>query len=210
MSDTSRCNSGSDRIVGMKGRMFTGIITDLGKIAEKTDKSLAVSVSSEFLSKLKKGTSVSINGICLTVINSNKHSFAVDVMSETADRTNIRYLKTADLVNLELPATPSSFLSGHIVQGHVDGIGKIEKITSQILKVSVPLNLAQYLIEKGSVAINGISLTVTKTEKNYFTVGIVPYTWNNTMLHTIKIGNFVNIEVDILAKYVKKYCHYSN
>ncbi|MBI3109786.1 riboflavin synthase [Candidatus Daviesbacteria bacterium] len=180
--------------------MFTGIITNLGKISQKQGSSLTISASSKFLSKLKKGTSIAVNGACLTVVNVQKLTFTVDLMPETIKRTNIL---RAELVNLELPTTPQSFLSGHLVQGHVDGMGKIEKITSQILKVSVPSNLAQYLIEKGSVAVNGISLTIIKAEKNYFTVGIVPYTWNNTMLHTIKTGDFINIEVDVLAKYVE-------
>ena len=187
--------------------MFTGIITNLGKVSQKQGSTLTISAPSKFLSKLKKGTSVSVNGICLTIVNIAGQDFVVDLMPETLKRTNIQQ---ADFVNLELPATPNSFLSGHLVQGHIDGMGKIEKITSQILRVSTAPNLAQYLIEKGSIAINGISLTVIKSGKNYFTVGIIPYTWVHTMLYTLKAGNFVNIEVDILAKYVKKYCHCSH
>jgi len=191
----------------MKGRMFTGIITNLGKVITKTNQTLTISTTGKFLSKLQKGTSVAVNGACLTVVNVQKKAFTVDLMPETIKRTNILQ---AELVNLELPVTPQSFLSGHLIQGHIDGMGKIEKITSQILKVSITSNLAQYLIEKGSIAINGISLTIIKAEKNYFTVGIIPYTWTHTMLHTLQEGDFVNLEADILAKYVKKYCHHSN
>lgn len=118
------------------------------------------------------------------------------------------YLKINDPVNLELPATPSTFLSGHIVQGHVDGISKLLDIepsgNSRILKLSIVSSIAKYLVKKGSVAVNGISLTVMETGKKKFTVGIIPYTWDNTMLHTVKIGDLVNIEVDILAKYVSR------
>lgn len=183
--------------------MFTGIITHLGNVTDKTDKTLTISVPPEFLYKLTKGTSVSINGICLTVVNTDKHSFTVMVMPETKNKTNVKYLKIADLVNLELPATPTSFLSGHIVQGHIDGIGQVTKINSHMITVAVPKNISRYLVEKGSIAINGISLTIINTTKDSFTVGLIPFTWNNTMLHTIKKGDFVNIEVDILAKYLK-------
>lgn len=183
--------------------MFTGIITHLGNVTDKTDKTLTISVPPEFLYKLTKGTSVSINGICLTVVNTDKHSFTVDVMPETKNKTNVNYLKIADLVNLELPVTPTSFLSGHIVQGHIDGIGKITKIYSHMITIAIPKNISRYLVEKGSIAVNGISLTIINTAKNSFTVGLIPFTWNNTMLHTIRKGDFVNIEVDILAKYLR-------
>ena len=191
----------------MKGRMFTGIITNLGKVITKTNQTLTISTTGKFLSKLQKGTSVAVNGACLTVVNVQKKAFTVDLMPETIKRTNILQ---AELVNLELPATPQSFLSGHLIQGHIDGMGKIEKITSQILKVTTAPNLTQYLIEKGSVSVNGISLTVIEAGKNYFTIGIIPHTFTQTNLHTLKKGGYINIEVDILAKYVKKYCHYSN
>ncbi|MBI2335130.1 riboflavin synthase [Candidatus Daviesbacteria bacterium] len=187
--------------------MFTGIITNLGKVITKTNQTLTISTTGKFLSKLKKGTSISVNGICLTVVNITTQDFAVNLMPETIRRTNIT---KADLVNLELPVTPQSFLSGHLVQGHIDGIGKIEQITSQSLKVALKPNLARYLIDKGSVSVNGIALTVIKAGKNYFTVGIIPHTFTQTNLHTLKKGGYVNIEVDILAKYVKKYCHSGN
>lgn len=220
--------SGSDRIVGIKGRcvvipsgmteeliprkgdflMFTGIITYLGKISKKTNSLLKVKTELNFLSKIKKGTSVSINGICLTIINFNREYFEVDFMPETNNRTNIKYLQVDALINLELPVTPNSFLSGHIIQGHVDTVSKLTEIkvsgNSHILKFSISSSFAKYIVEKGSISINGISLTVTGAKKDYFTVGIIPYTWSHTMLHTIKLGDFVNIEVDILAKYLEK------
>lgn len=117
-------------------------------------------------------------------------------------------LRPKDLVNLELPATPRSFLAGHVVQGHIDGTGKLaglkKKGNSRILEISVDRKIAKYIVSKGSIAVNGISLTVIEAKKKSFVVGIVPYTWENTMLQTVKIGEKINIEVDILAKYVEK------
>lgn len=187
--------------------MFTGIITYLGKVSDKKDNVLTIAADRSLLSKVKKGISILVNGICLTVINTNKRYFAVDFMPETKERTNIKYLQPADLVNLELPVTPNTFLSGHIVQGHIDGVAKLKEIAkkgnSYLLKFPVPKHLSRFIVGKGSIAINGISLTVIATRPSSFTVGIIPYTWDNTMLHTIKAGNFVNIEVDVLAKYVE-------
>lgn len=188
--------------------MFTGIITHLGRISEKTNNLLTIEVSPDFLAKITKGTSVSVNGICLTVIGTGKDSFKADFIPETAKKTNIKYLQPDNLVNLELPATPITFLSGHIVQGHIDSVTKLISITkagnSYILKFSIPAKLARYIIEKGSIAINGISLTIIEVNKKYFSVGIIPYTWDSTMLKKIKPGDFVNIEVDILAKYIER------
>ncbi len=188
--------------------MFTGIITNLGRVFNKTKTSLIIKTDKDFLIGLEKGTSVAIDGICLTVVAYNKSSFKVNVMPETANRTNIQYLQPGNLVNLELPPTANSFLSGHIVQGHIDGTTKLQDIMHQgnsyILKFSIPNSLSKYIIEKGSIAVNGISLTVIEVAKNYFTVGIIPHTWKKTMLHTIKVGGVVNVEIDILAKYVEK------
>lgn len=188
--------------------MFTGIITYLGKVSKKTDQTLTISADRNFLSKIQKGISVCVNGICLTIVRATTKYFKADFMPETESRTNVRHLKTNDLVNLELPATPTSALSGHIVQGHVDGISKLLNIklsgNSRILKFSIPDLLAKYITKKGSIAINGISLTIMTTGKNHFTIGIIPYTWDHTMLQDVKVGNFVNIETDILAKYAEK------
>ena len=189
--------------------MFTGIITNLGTVFSKTKTSLMIKTDKDFLTRLEKGASVAIDGICLTVVNYNKNSFEVNVMPETVNRTNIQYLQSENLVNLELPTTANSFLSGHIVQGHIDGTGRlqgiIKKNNSHILKFSIPNSLSKYIVEKGSIAVNGTSLTVIEVAKSYFTVGIISHTWAKTMLHTIKVGDFVNVEVDILAKYVYKF-----
>lgn len=188
--------------------MFTGIITDLGKIKEKTKDSLVTTVEKDFSAKLSIGLSISIDGICLTVIDFGSNFFKIDFMKETEDKTNIKYLNVGDLVNLELPATPTSFLSGHIVQGHVDGIGKIEdlrlKINDRILEIIIQKSLSKYIVDKGSITVNGISLTVIDAGSDFFTVSIIPHTFENTMLKNIKEGDFVNIEVDILGKYLER------
>ena len=188
--------------------MFTGIINNLGAVVNKTKTSLIIKTDKDFLTGLEKGASVAIDGICLTVVTYNKNSFKVNVMPETINRTNIQYLQSGNLVNLELPTTANSFLSGHIVQGHIDGTGRLQNITkknnSHLLKFSVPNSLSRYIVEKGSITVNGISLTVIEVAKNYFTVGIIPHTWAKTKFLTIKVGDFINVEVDILAKYVEK------
>lgn len=188
--------------------MFTGIVTNLGEISKREKNSLSVKTNKKLLGKLSKGLSIAIDGICLTITSKSKDQFSVDFIPETEARTNLKYLKRGSLVNLELPATPETFFSGHLVQGHIDAVAKLENITkdgnSYILKLIIHPSLSRYIVTKGSIAVNGISLTVIKSEKNYFTVGIIPYTWKNTMLHTIKIGDFVNVEVDILAKYLER------
>ncbi len=188
--------------------MFTGIITNLGKVFKATDCKLLIKTDKELINKLFNGASIAVDGICLTVVNESNDEFRVDFMPETEARTNIKNLQVGDLVNLELPTTPNSFLSGHIIQGHIDGIEKLISIkklgNSYLLKFELSKSLFKYIVEKGTITVNGISLTVIEAGKKYFTVGIIPYTWDRTMLHTMKIGEFVNIEVDILAKYVEK------
>lgn len=189
-------------------KMFTGIIENQGTIVRKSENQLEIKAGGNFMQKISQGLSISVNGICLTVIRFDKNSFDVDFMPETKDKTNINFLKIGDEVNLELPATPETYLSGHIVQGHVDGVGTLTEIqkdgNSRILKISIPKNISKYLVYKGSVALNGISLTVISAENNLLTVGIIPHTWNKTMLHTLKNGDHLNIEVDILAKYLER------
>lgn len=188
--------------------MFTGIITYLGKVKSRSKNNLTIQTSSKPLRKLSAGSSISINGICLTLTNKNKDYFGVDVMEETLKKTNLKNLHPADLVNLELPVTPNSLLSGHIVQGHIDGIGKVKNIAkranSHVFKITLPGSLSAYVVEKGSVAVNGVSFTVIEVSSNFFTVGIIPYTFKNTNFQKSKVGDLVNLEVDILAKYLEK------
>lgn len=188
--------------------MFTGIITHLGKIVNASDNNLIIKTDKELINSLSKGASIALNGICLTVVSLTEDSFSIDFMPETAKKTNIKYLQIGNIVNLELPATVKSLLSGHIVQGHIDEVAKLETIikegNSRILKFATSKPLIKYIVEKGSIAVNGISLTVIKVVKDSFTVGIIPHTWNKTMLHTIKLNDYFNIEADILAKYLEK------
>ena len=188
--------------------MFSGIIKYLGKLQKKEDNLFTFEAPNSLCQKLDQGTSIAVNGICLTVLIKTGNSFTVEVMPETLNRTMLINLKKDDIVNLELPVTPKTFLSGQIIQGHIDGIGKVLKVVEdkngKILEFSVPINLSRYIVEKGSIAVNGVSLTVIDTEKDCFTVGIIPFTWNNTMFHTLNLGDLVNIEVDILAKYMEK------
>ncbi len=188
--------------------MFTGIITHTGTISRASELNIAIRTRRGILGKLDRGTSISVDGACLTVVSKEKDSFTADIMLETARRTTLSSLRRGTKVNLELPSTPSSLLSGHIVQGHIDGIGTLKQIrirgTDRILSITIPRTISQYVVEKGSIAINGISLTVIEARYSYFTVGIIPHTWETTMLREITPGSHVHIEVDVLAKYIEK------
>lgn len=187
--------------------MFSGIITHTGSLLKKENHSYTFKTSSSLIEKLATGNSIAIDGVCFTVVKIlSKNNFVIEAMPETAKRTIIGQYKEGSLVNLELPATPNTFLSGHIIQGHVDGLGTIRKISleenSRILTISAPKVLRKYIVSKGSVTVNGVSLTVIGASNSSFTVGIIPYTWEHTMFGTLKTSDHVNIEVDILAKYI--------
>lgn len=188
--------------------MFTGIISHTGEISRKTKNKLLVRADKTLINKFEKGASIAVNGICFSVLNNSGNEFEVEFMPETNDRTNIKYLKAGDLVNLELPATPNTFLSGSIVQGHIDGVSKIVSIrkrgNSKIFKFSIHRNLSRYIVSKGSITVNGVSLTVISVNSNSFTVGVIPHTFNNTNFKDLKIEDYVNVEVDIIGKYVEK------
>lgn len=195
--------------------MFTGIISHLGILKERVGSTYAFSAPADFCKKLTIGASVSVNGTCLTVFQKTAaNTFSVSIMPETQKRTILGSLKEGNSVNLELPATPDTFLAGHIVQGHVDGIGKVGKVeeveNSRLLTIKILKKLAWYIVEKGSIAINGVSLTVIAANKISLTVGIIPHTWEQTTFNTLQKGDSVNIEVDVLAKYVSQFMHYEN
>ncbi len=190
--------------------MFTGIITHLGKVESIAKSCYTLSYDYSFFKKLGQGSSVAVNGICLTVDADPKmRRFSFEVMPETVKKTMVGTLKVGDYVNLELPMSANALFEGHIVQGHVDDIGMIKKIrpegNSHILTIKVKSELSRYLINKGSIAVNGISLTIIEAKHSFFTVGIIPYTWKHTMLQYAKIDDLVNIEVDVLAKYAEKF-----
>lgn len=189
--------------------MFTGIITDIGRIKKIEESKYYISADKKLIEQLAKGTSIAINGVCLTVTAVfEKGSFVVEVMPETLKKTMLADLSIKDLVNLELPMTLAKFFSGHIVQGHVDAVAKIADIkkkgNSKVLTVKLSAAFSKYIVSKGSIAVDGISLTVIEAAKNWFTVGIIPYTWANTNLQQSKVGHRVNVELDIIAKYVEK------
>ena len=195
--------------------MFTGIIQTTGKVKKLTESQIIVDAP-QIISDLVQGSSVAVDGACLTVVGLTETSFTADFMPETLNKTIIGNYKSGHLVNLELPLTLNGRIEGHIVTGHVDSVGEISDIksdsNSHILTIKVSEKLDRQIVEKGSVAVNGISLTVISSEDNKFTVGIIPHTWELTNLHTLKKacpeqrrgGDKVNIETDVLAKHVEK------
>lgn len=187
--------------------MFTGIIEVLGNLRQIKKDKMEVLIP---LEDIRKGDSISINGICLTINDLKKTKESnlciFNISPETYSRTNLRYLVRNDLVNIERALKLNSRLDGHIVTGHIDGITKILRIKkeseSYLFEFSIPDELSKFIAEKGSVAIDGISLTVAQKLKNSFTVAIIPYTFNHTNLQYKRVGDFLNLEVDILARYV--------
>jgi riboflavin synthase len=192
--------------------MFTGIIENTGavkRITRKGEDALLVIDTSLNLDDINVGDSIAVNGACLTVTQKTDRSFSADVSAETLARTNLKLLKSGDRVNLEKSLRMNSFLGGHLVLGHVDGLGKIQekvnKANSLQFGVEIDTELGRYIVDKGSVAIDGISLTVNRCEKNRFYVNIIPHTARNTTLEFKKAADLVNIETDIIGKYVEKF-----
>ena len=191
--------------------MFTGIIEEIGKIKsfKKDSNGATIEVDcSLVLEDTKLGDSIAINGVCQTVIELTPNSFKARVSDETLKVTTFENLKSGDIVNLERALTLNSRLGGHIVSGHVDCRGKftkIEKLTDFYnLEFEIPQNQTKYVVHKGSITINGISLTVAEINHNRFKVAIIPHTFENTNLKALDVGDNVNIETDILGKYVEK------
>jgi riboflavin synthase len=193
--------------------MFTGIIEEVGRVSRIADKngSRRISISCSRLAKeLKKGDSIAVSGVCLTAIDITPSSFTADLAEETWNRTSFSRIRKDALVNLELPIRADGRFGGHIVQGHVDGIGKflaLDKIQGAQdfwLRIEIPPGLARYVISKGSLSIEGISLTVAKIEGATVTAAIIPHTLEMTNLASLKPGDPMNLEVDMIAKYVEK------
>jgi riboflavin synthase len=192
--------------------MFTGIIEDLGtvvRISRKGEDALLIVDAAMDLDDINIGDSISVSGACLTVTEKGGKRFSADVSAETLARTNLKSLKTGDKVNLEKSLRLNSFLGGHLVLGHVDGIGKIQEKVSKANSIQFGLEidaeLGRYIVEKGSVAVDGISLTVNRCEKKRFYVNIIPHTARSTTLGFKKVADLVNIETDIIGKYVEKF-----
>ena len=189
--------------------MFTGIIENMAEVVDvKTNKNnLDILFKSSLLPELKVDQSISHNGVCLTVADITKETYLVNVIKETIDKSNFSSLKVGDMVNIERSMMINDRLDGHIVQGHVDQIAEcisIDENGGSYVMTFLYEKSNNVTVEKGSICINGISLTVCNSQENSFSVAIIPYTWENTNLKKIKIGDTVNLEFDIVGKYIAK------
>jgi len=186
--------------------MFTGIVEELGSVLSLGERRLSVSCSL-VASDSEVGSSVAVNGVCLTVVERAADRLSFELSEETLARTSLARLAVGDPVNLERPLSLAGRLGGHLVQGHVDGVGTIEAIDPEeggaTLTVRMPEELARYVVEKGSVCVDGISLTVTWTDGSRFSAALIPHTLEATTLGRVEPGNPVNLEVDVIAKYVE-------
>jgi len=191
--------------------LFTGIVEELGTVAGLQDQRDAVRLTVHgplVTGDAAEGDSISVNGCCLTVVESADGSFTADVMQETLDKTSLGALEPGSRVNLERAVTPATRLGGHIVQGHVDGTGEVLSRTPsehwELVEVSLPDGLDRYLVDKGSITVDGISLTVVTVADGRFSVSLIPETLSRTTLGLKQPGDVVNLEVDVIAKYVEK------
>lgn len=190
--------------------MFTGLIEALGAVEEidPAPAGFRLRLRTALAPELTPGESIAVNGVCLTVVSADSTAFHADVSPETARVTTISGLARGATVNLERPLKPESRIGGHFVQGHVDATGTIEQLRqegdSYWLSVAFPVSLAPYIVRKGSIAIDGISLTIADLRERTFDIQIVPFTWDHTSLHAARLQDAVNIECDILGKYVAR------
>jgi riboflavin synthase len=190
--------------------VFTGLVQALGRVArvERSDAGERLEVSTELAGDLGEGDSVAVNGVCLTATDVGRASFAAEVMNETLERSSLGSVEVGSEVNLELPLRPSDRLGGHVVQGHVDGIGTVtmtaEDGFARRLQIEAPGAVLRYVVEKGSIAVDGVSLTVAELDSQSFTVSLIPETLQRTNLGQAEAGTRVNLEVDVLAKYVER------
>jgi len=187
--------------------MFSGIVEEVGQVVSWKDPKFTVSAS-KVMDDLKVSESIAINGTCVTVIERTENTFTVDLSPETLRRTNLGVLKPGDGVDLERSLAVGGRMGGHIVQGHIDGTGKMLRTTPEaqdmvMMWFTAPERLMPYIVEKGFIAVDGISLTVVDREADSFSIAVIPYTLQNTVLGDRKPGDPVNLEVDILAKYVE-------
>jgi riboflavin synthase len=191
--------------------MFTGLIEEIGKISSITaiagGKRLKISAS-KILSDLKVDDSVAVNGICLTATNVDNTGFTCEAVGVTLTKTTLQNFSVNEEVNLERAVRLADRLGGHLVQGHINGIGIIKNISklgdNYFVELIIPDELKKYLVEEGSIAVDGISLTIAKLENNTCGLSIIPHTWNNTIIKNKRTGSKVNIEIDVIAKYVEK------
>jgi riboflavin synthase len=191
--------------------MFTGIIEELGTVASFVPHEGGAKMdikASVVTSDSREGDSISVNGVCLTALDIKADSFSADLSQETLDRSTLGNLTIGSRVNLERAVTPSTRLGGHMVQGHVDGRGEFISADNHgdfwTVRIGYPKELSRYLVHKGSIAVEGISLTIAALTEAYFDIAIIPKTWDLTNLSTLKPGDEVNLEADVIAKYVER------
>lgn len=190
--------------------MFTGLISDLGRVAalERGEDGATLTIETRLADELREGDSVAVNGVCLTATKVNGEGFRAQAMEETLRRSSLGALQAGARVNLELALPADGRLGGHIVQGHVDGTGTIAQIRpegfARVLDITAEGSLERYLVEKGSVAVNGVSLTVNALHEGGFSVSLIPETLQRTTLGAARVGERVNLEADILAKHVER------
>jgi len=190
--------------------MFTGIIEELGRVSavESLAAGVRITIAADIVTEdIGNGDSIAVNGVCLTALNATTDGFAADVSPETLERSTIGRLKVGSRVNLERAVTPTTRLGGHIVQGHVDGRGQFLAATDEgefwTVSIGFPAEFCRYLVFKGSVAVEGISLTVAHLDDTQFDIAVIPKTWEMTNLSTLVPGDAVNLEADVIAKYVE-------
>ena len=191
--------------------MFTGIVEELGSVVRLehgSDSAILHVRGPRVLADARHGASISVSGVCLTVVEHDRETFSVDVMAETLRRTSLGALSAGDTVNLERAMAASDRFGGHIVQGHVDGTGTILSRTPgerwEVVEISLPADLSRYVVEKGSITVDGVSLTVSAVGADHFAVSLIPTTLALTTLGHRGVGSVVNLEVDVLAKYVER------
>ncbi|MEE3232541.1 MAG: riboflavin synthase [Candidatus Latescibacterota bacterium] len=191
--------------------MFTGLVQEVGRVRgiDKRGTFQVLNVEAKtVLNDLSIGDSIAINGVCQTIVDFDDHRFSVECVAETLSRTNLSKVEVGQPVNLETALRLSDRLGGHLVQGHIDDIGHVKKLTERnnewLLHVSVPKSLHPYVVFKGSIAIDGTSLTVSNVDSEGFTVSVIPHTFKNTVLCYRRVGDPVNLEVDVIARYIEQ------
>ena len=193
--------------------MFTGIVEEVGRVTPAQSGKLVISASG-VLRGIELGGSIAVNGVCLTITSFSTNSFSVDIMLETLERTNLGLLSAGDEVNLERPLTLEKPLGGHLVQGHIDATGKVTSVMREgeamLFRFEAPHTVMCYVVEKGFIAVDGISLTVVTKDASSFQVSVVDFTRKHTTLGSQRVGGLVNLEVDIIAKYVEQFSQSRN
>ncbi len=190
--------------------MFTGLVADLGTVSDvaATPDGVRLQVATSLAAELSEGDSVAVNGVCLTAVSADAQGFTAEVMNETLRRSSLAEVTAGGRVNLELPLRAQDRLGGHVVQGHVDGVGAVSGVEddgfARVVTIDAPPELLRYVVEKGSIAVDGVSLTVSSVSPDTFAVSLIPETLERTNLGAAAPGTPVNLEVDVLAKYVEK------